>query len=42
MKAEILTLPGDGIGPETVNAAVRVLERIAEKYTTISVFRKRS
>ena len=32
MKAEILTLPGDGIGPETVNAAVRVLERIAEKY----------
>ena len=32
MKAEILTLPGDGIGPETVNAAVRVLERIAEQY----------
>lgn len=33
MKAEILTLSGDGIGPETVNAAVRVLERIAEKYS---------
>ncbi len=31
MKADILLLPGDGIGPEVVAEAVRVLEVIAEK-----------
>jgi 3-isopropylmalate dehydrogenase len=30
MKADIVLLPGDGIGPEVVRAAVRVLNRIAE------------
>ena len=32
MKAEILTLPGDGIGPEIVLSAVRVLDRVAERF----------
>ncbi|MDR1805618.1 MAG: 3-isopropylmalate dehydrogenase [Clostridium sp.] len=32
MKANIALLPGDGIGPEIVDGAVAVLERIAEKY----------
>ena len=32
MRAKILTLPGDGIGPEIVLAARRVLERVAEKF----------
>ena len=31
MKANILLLPGDGIGPEVVAEAVRVLEVIAGK-----------
>lgn len=32
MKAHIVLLPGDGIGPDVVNAAVRVLNRIAERF----------
>lgn len=32
MKAEILTLPGDGIGPEIVSSAVRILDRVAERF----------
>jgi 3-isopropylmalate dehydrogenase len=32
MKANIVTLPGDGIGPEVVAEAVRVLEVIAGKF----------
>ena len=32
MKTEILTLPGDGIGPEIVSSAVRVLDRVAERF----------
>ncbi len=32
MKANIVTLPGDGIGPEVVGEAVRVLEVIAAKF----------
>jgi len=32
MKARIAVLGGDGIGPEVVAEAVRVLERIAERY----------
>jgi 3-isopropylmalate dehydrogenase len=32
MKASIALLPGDGIGPEVVNAAVTVLECIATRY----------
>ncbi len=32
MNYRITLLPGDGIGPEIVAAAVRVLERIGEKY----------
>lgn len=32
MEARIAVLPGDGIGPEVVAAAVRVLERVAEVY----------
>lgn len=32
MKAKILTLPGDGIGPEIVASAVRVMKRTAEKF----------
>jgi 3-isopropylmalate dehydrogenase len=32
MKATIATLPGDGIGPEVMVQALRVLDKIAEKY----------
>lgn len=32
MKSEILTLPGDGIGPEIVSSAVRILDRVAERF----------
>jgi 3-isopropylmalate dehydrogenase len=32
MKAKIATLPGDGISPEVVAEAVKVLERVAEVY----------
>jgi len=32
MEAKIVLLPGDGIGPEVVAEAVRVLEAIAQKY----------
>ncbi|MDW8068090.1 MAG: 3-isopropylmalate dehydrogenase [Anaerolineae bacterium] len=32
MQARIAVLPGDGIGPEVVAAAVQVLERVAEVY----------
>ena len=31
MQANIVLLPGDGIGPEIVAEAVRVLETIADK-----------
>lgn len=33
MRANILLLPGDGIGPEIVSSARRVLERVAEKFS---------
>ncbi|MEK6575511.1 MAG: isocitrate/isopropylmalate family dehydrogenase, partial [Chloroflexota bacterium] len=32
MKAYIITLPGDGIGPEVTAEAVRVLNSIASKF----------
>lgn len=32
MNINIVTLPGDGIGPEVCAAAVRVLEKVAEKF----------
>jgi 3-isopropylmalate dehydrogenase len=32
MEAKIELLPGDGIGPEVVSAAVRVLEEVAQSY----------
>jgi 3-isopropylmalate dehydrogenase len=32
MKAKIVLLPGDGIGPDVVDAAVRVLNRVAERF----------
>ena len=32
MNADIVLLPGDGIGPEVVDAGVRVLTRIGEVY----------
>ena len=31
MKARIVTLPGDGVGPEVIDAAVAVLEAVAER-----------
>jgi 3-isopropylmalate dehydrogenase len=38
MKATILLLPGDGIGPEVVTQAVRVLELIAKKFGHYFIF----
>lgn len=32
MKKKITVLPGDGIGPEVIAAAIRVLDAVAEKY----------
>ena len=32
MQARIVTLPGDGVGPEVVAQAVRVLEAVAERH----------
>ncbi len=32
MKANIVLLPGDGIGPEIVQQARRVLDRIGQKF----------
>ncbi|MCD4686302.1 MAG: 3-isopropylmalate dehydrogenase, partial [Anaerolineae bacterium] len=32
MQAKIVTLPGDGIGPEVVDAALRVMDAIAEQF----------
>lgn len=32
MKASIVLLPGDGIGPDVVDAAVRVLDRVAARF----------
>ena len=32
MEKHITVIKGDGIGPEIVNEAIKVLERIAEKY----------
>jgi 3-isopropylmalate dehydrogenase len=32
LKANIVVLPGDGIGPEVTNAAVKVLQKIASKH----------
>ena len=38
MKAKILLLPGDGIGPEIVSSARRVLECVADKFRHEFVF----
>ena len=32
MKADIVLIPGDGIGPEIVGEAKKVLEHVAEKF----------
>ena len=32
MELKIALLPGDGIGPEIVGEAVKVLDRVAAKY----------
>ncbi|MBL8064208.1 MAG: 3-isopropylmalate dehydrogenase [Anaerolineales bacterium] len=41
MKFKITLLPGDGIGPEVVGEAVRVLETIASNYKHSFVFQER-
>jgi 3-isopropylmalate dehydrogenase len=40
MNMDILLLPGDGIGPEVVTAAVQVLEAVASKYGHVFSFRE--
>ena len=40
MNAQILVLPGDGIGPEVTAAAIAVLERIASKAAHAFTFRE--
>ena len=32
MDYKIVTLPGDGIGPEIMNEAVKVLEKVGQKF----------
>ena len=41
MQANIVLLPGDGIGPEIVAEAVRVLETIADKFEHTFIFTER-
>ena len=41
MKAQIVTLPGDYIGPEIIAQAVRVLEAVAKKYGHVFTFDER-
>jgi 3-isopropylmalate dehydrogenase len=38
MQAKIVTLPGDGIGPEIVSQAVRILQHVASSYGHIFSF----
>lgn len=38
MKARIVTLPGDGVGPEVTAAAVAVLKTVAARYEHVFVF----
>jgi 3-isopropylmalate dehydrogenase len=40
MKANIVLLPGDGIGPEVVGEAVRVLDVIARKYNHEFIYKE--
>lgn len=40
MNKTIAVLPGDGVGPEVVSQAIRVLEKIAEKYNHDFEFRE--
>ena len=40
MNSHIVTLPGDGIGPDVTNEAVRVLKNIAEKFGHQFTFEK--
>lgn len=41
MEAKIVLLPGDGIGPEIVAEAVRILAAVAEKYGHVFTFTER-
>jgi 3-isopropylmalate dehydrogenase len=38
MQAKIVTLPGDGIGPDIVAEAVRVMQQVAQQYTHAFTF----
>ena len=38
MKARIVTLPGDGVGPEVTAAAVAVLKTVAARYEHVFAF----
>ena len=38
MKARIVTLPGDGVGPEVTAAAVAVLKAVAARYEHVFEF----
>src|SRR6185312_9199583 len=38
MKARIVTLPGDGVGPEVTAAAVAVLKAVAARYEHVLTF----
>ena len=40
MKAHIAILPGDGVGPEVMDEAIRVLKHIASKYGHEFIFRE--
>ena len=40
MKATIVTLPGDGIGPEVLRAALRVLDRVAARHRHVFEYRE--
>ena len=40
MELKIALLPGDGIGPEIVGEAVKVLDRVAAKYGHVFKYEK--
>ncbi len=39
MEYKIALIPGDGIGPEIVGEAKKVLDKVCEKYHIIFIFR---
>src|SRR3989338_2662491 len=40
LRKTIAVLPGDGVGPEVTNQAVKILKKVAEKYDHSFIFKE--